>query len=115
MIKLFTKKRKGFTLVELIVVIAILGVLAAIAVPRFTGTQKTAKTTADEATGRVIQSAVTLYRSEKGSNPTLADLTTNDAYLKASELKWASGDAITDITIDADGNITAFTPAKPTY
>ncbi len=30
MIKLFTKKRKGFTLIELIVVIAILGILVSV-------------------------------------------------------------------------------------
>jgi type IV pilus assembly protein PilA len=60
MIKLFTKKRKGFTLIELIVVIAILAILAAIAIPRFAGTQDKAKLSADRATARTIVSALNM-------------------------------------------------------
>jgi type IV pilus assembly protein PilA len=43
--KKLMKNRKGFTLIELIVVIAILGILAAILIPQFSGFQKKAYST----------------------------------------------------------------------
>lgn len=60
------RKKKGFTLIELIVVIAILGILAAIAVPRFAGTQTRAQERTHDANVRTIESAIGIAQAETG-------------------------------------------------
>ena len=64
--KNFIKNRKGFTLVELVVVIAILGILAGLAIPRFMSATETARGARIIADMRTLESAETLYNVEKG-------------------------------------------------
>lgn len=53
------KKKKGFTLIELIIVIAIIAILIALVVPKFMNVTKDAKIKADIANAKTIESAIT--------------------------------------------------------
>ena len=56
---------KGFTLIELIIVTIILGVLAAVAVPRYMGTVSNAEAAAEQKTVAALRAAVENYATQK--------------------------------------------------
>jgi len=61
-----TKPTKGFTLMELTIVLALLAIIAAILIPMFLITTDRARLRSDIQSARVIQNAIDLYRVERG-------------------------------------------------
>lgn len=61
--------KKGFTLVELIVVLAVIAIIAAIALPKYLGIQEKAKEDADYSTGVMLAKAAELYIAAEDTIP----------------------------------------------
>ena len=68
------RSRKGLSLVELVIVVLILGALAAIAIPRITTGSNTAKNNACDTNVDIISMQMELYYAEEAAYPTLTIL-----------------------------------------
>ncbi len=68
------KRNKGFTIVELLIVIVVIGILALITITTFTGVTAKARNTERQADIKAIHGQIEAFRAEKGYYPTLAHI-----------------------------------------
>lgn len=109
--KILKKTKRGFTLIELVIVIAILAILVAIAIPRFSKSNLSAQAAAHNANVREIKSVVTLYLIEEDTMPSsvsiddLKDYFDNEVPVPAKSLEEYS-----QFTIEIDNGDINVTP-----
>jgi len=94
---------KGFTLVEILIVVVILGILAAIVVPQFTNAANEARQGNVETQTSTLENQIELYAAQNnGVYPTVAELNANPA-----------NGSVTGWSVLIDGNYIKEAPRNP--
>ncbi len=98
-------KRKGFSLVELIIVVLILGALAAIAIPRITTSATTAKTNACKMNVDILNTQMELSYANDGAYPALAALVADANYFPDGAPTCPFGAATNPYVLSAENRV----------
>lgn len=78
------RRDAGFTLIEIMLVVVIIGILAAVAIPNLVGKVGQAQSNAAASSIRAIENAVDLYEVDNGKLPD----SLNSLMTKGSEINW---------------------------
>lgn len=99
------QNRKGFTLIELLIVVVIIGILAAIAIPKFSATREKAYFSAMKSDLKNLQAQQEIFYSsvDQEADPPAVRYTyaTED---DKDALGFAASSGVTVTIVDADGN-----------
>ncbi len=106
--ELFVKKQGGFTIIELILVIVVLGILAAYAVPKYMGLDRSARVSLVKALEGSLRSGVDMVHGraliENKLNTTGDTVKLDDGTEIALAKGYPTADKVWDIIESVDGN-----------
>lgn len=103
---MFARKNRGFTLVEILIVVIILGILAAIVIPQFTSASQDARKSSLVSQLQTLRSQIELWKLQhKDKLPDLTTATGNWDFLIKKTLE--------DGTVDASGKFGPYLQAVP--
>ncbi len=88
------KRQSGFTIVELLIVIVIIGILATLVIVTFTGTQKKARDSQRQTDINAVNSHLATYYAEEGHYPLYSELSSSTWI--ASNMKGLDAEALKD-------------------
>jgi len=104
-------KQSGFTIVELLIVIVVIGILAGLVITTFSGIQQKARDTERETDIKAIHGQVEAFWAQKGYYPSLTDM--NTAAFVSANLKGLDAGAFKDPKGTASALVAA--PAASAY
>jgi prepilin-type N-terminal cleavage/methylation domain-containing protein len=88
------KKQQGFTIVELLIVIVVIGILAALVITTFNGIQQKGRDTERQTDIKALHGQLEAYYAQNGRYPTLTNV--NDATFRSANMKGLDAEALQD-------------------
>ena len=112
------KQTKGFTIVELLIVIVVIGILAGLVITTYNGIQQKARNTERQTDLKAVQGQLEAYTAQNGRYPSTADLgstsASNVTFIQAS-MKGLDKEALRDPKATAGNYSLATSPTVNQY